>query len=148
MDLTKGKEKAIELLNNLKEAALSLPPRFFSLTDELLARFPENRRRPILFAFGGALVLFFILIIAILTVNPEKPKKISSPDMAAGPAIPPGDLFIPAEPDFLPEFLLERDPRRSWSLEDIRPYWRNPDNSEFWRGEIQSAVDKLMEGVR
>ena len=67
--------------------------------------------------------------------------------MSSGPYIPPEELFIPTEPDFLPEFLLEREPRSSWSLDEIRPYWKNPGTPEFWQEEIKSAVDKLMEGV-
>jgi len=57
------------------------------------------------------------------------------------------ELFIPAEPDFVPEFIFEREKRRFWSLEDIRPYWKAPDSNDRWTEEIKSAVDKLMEGI-
>jgi len=108
---------------------------------------PGWRKPLMLFGFGGLAVLFLILIIAAAVLNFGKPKESSVQNLAAGPAIPQEELFIPAEPDFLPEFLLEREPRRFWSLEDIRPYWKNPGDPERWRGEIKSAVDKLMEGV-
>ena len=108
---------------------------------------PEEKRRPILFIFGGAFAFFLILLIIALVVNSRGPKKSSSVDMSAVPVIPQEDLFIPAEPDFLPKLLPEREPRLSWSFEDVRPYWRNPEKAEFWRDEIKSAVDKLMEGV-
>ena len=110
-------------------------------------RVSAEKRRPMLFALGGFAVLFLILIIAILAANLGGPKKSAPVDLSAGPVIPPEDLFIPEEPDFLPDFLLEREPRRSWTVDDIRPYWRNPGNEGLWRGEVKSAVDKLMEGV-
>ena len=151
MDLSKGKEKVSELLNKFKEAFSNLSSLrasiALSLTDRFLSRFPEGKRRPILFGIGGIVVLFFILIIT-LAVNSGKPKTTTATDIIIGAVIPPEQLFIPAEPDFLPEFLLEREPRRFWTIEDIRHYWRNPGNPDFWREEIKSAVDKLMEGVR
>ena len=129
-----------------------------------LSRIPAEKRRPLFFAFGGLVVLFLILIFTILAANSRGPKKSAPADISAGPTIPPGDLFIPGEPDFLPGLLLEREPRRSWTLEDIRPYWKNPVEAsgpassgesparresppDFWRGEVKSAVDKIMEGV-
>ena len=108
---------------------------------------PEGKRRVMIFAIGGFAALFLILIIAILALNFGGPKESSVQNLAAGPSVPSEDLFIPAEPDFLPQFLPEREPRRFWTLDDIRPYWKNPEDSGQWRGEIRSAVDKLMEGV-
>jgi len=67
--------------------------------------------------------------------------------VCAGLVLSQDDFFIPAEPDFLPEFLLERDPGHTWSIEDIRPYWKSPERTGRWQDEIKSAVDKLMEGV-
>lgn len=114
--------------------------------------FSVLKRKPIFFGLGAFIVFFVILLITVLAINAGKPKKNipmahGTPIGAAGFSIPAEDLFLPAEPDYVPEFILEREPRSSWSAEDIRPYWRSPANSEYWRGEIKSAVDKLMEGV-
>ena len=116
-----------------------------NLVDSFLERFPEKMRKPIIFSLGGVVVLFIFLVIVIFTVHSVKPPK--AVQMSAGPFIPVEDLFIPAEPDYVPEFILEREPRSSWSPEDIQSYWRSPGNSEYWREEITSAVDILMEGV-
>ena len=110
-------------------------------------RFMAEKRRPMFFILGGLVVLLFILIIIMLAANPRGSKKSSSMDMSAGPYIPAEDLFIPSEPDFLPGFLFEREPRSSWSVEDVRPYWKSPEDPGLWREEVKSAVDKLMEGV-
>jgi len=108
---------------------------------------PVWKRRLMFFSIGGFALLFLILIISALVLNFGRPKDSSVQSLASGPPISTDELFIPAEPDFLPKFLPEREPRRFWSLDDIRPYWKTPGDSEQWRGEIREAVDKLMEGV-
>jgi len=106
-----------------------------------------GKKKAVIFGVAGFAALFLILIIAILALNIGRSRESSANNLAAGPAIPSEDLFIPAEPDFLPQFLLEREPRRFWSIDDIRLYWKNPGDPDHWRGEIKSFVDKLMEGV-
>jgi len=115
------------------------------IKNRLLGNLPENKRRPVLFAFGGLLALLLILIIGAISLNSVKPRDNDSALRIAG--IPHEELFYPAEPDFLPDFLLDREPRRFWTADDIRPYWRPPAYSEYWQREIKSSVDKLMEGV-
>jgi hypothetical protein len=139
MDLAKGKEIAGELLNKAGAALKNL--------EASLKVFLEGKKRLVLFAFGGLAVLLLVLLIAAIAFNSSEHENVPV-NMTAGPYIPTEDLFIPAEPDFLPEYLLEREPRLFWSVEDIRPYWKNPGTPELWREEIKSAVDKLMEGVR
>ena len=119
-----------------------------ALSDRLLGHFPKKNRRPILLGLGAMTGVFIILLIGALLLNLGKTKQSAGPAMAAGPFIPPEELFLPEEPDFLPDYLLEREKRSSWSLEDIRLYWQKPENSELWREEVKSSVDKLMEGVR
>ena len=132
-------------------AGLSVPliGKMESLTRGLFSHFPEKMRRPMLFALGGLAALFLILIISAIALRPRGSRESASVDMSGGPRIniPPEELFLPTQPDFVPEFLLEREPRGSWSIEDIRPYWRNPAYSTVWQDEIQSAVDRLMETV-
>jgi len=179
MDLAGGIDKVKKLLNNLVEALkklLSAPgkvfARFFKKFTSIIDRFPgENfnlkrssrsghwwrvpagKRRPILIALGGLVIVLIILIISSVVLKTRGGKKDAFADIAAGPFIPVEELFIPGEPDFVPDFIPGREPRNSWTLEDIRPYWRNPGTAaetrynDLWRGEIKSAVDKLLEGV-
>ena len=92
-------------------------------------------------------MLFMLLIIAALMINSGHKKDGSVLNTASGPYIPSDDLFIPPEPDFLPEYLLEREERKYWSIEDINPYWKSPGSPSLWINEIKPVVDKLMEGV-
>ena len=108
-----------------------------------LERIPEEKRRPFLIGLGGILLILLIIIIA----RPGRGGADSASAMARGFTIPQEELFLPSEPDFVPKLLLERTPRRFWTLDDIRAYWKSPEISGLWREEIKSAVDKLMEGI-
>jgi hypothetical protein len=147
-DLLKKSEEALKLLlpavKNFLAQALKI---ISSQSDRFLSHIPEGKRRPILLCLGGLVALLLILLIATVATHSPKPKGDPSASMALGPHIPPEELFIPAEPDFVPDFLPRREPRQSWSVEDIRPFWRDPSNEDFWREEVKSAVDKLLEGV-
>jgi hypothetical protein len=146
-------EKARGLFGKNKEpnTEVSKMPRFFSA---LLARLSNlfnsagpDKRKPLLMGFGALAGIFLILVIAA-GISSSKKRRTTSPEAAfEGLTIAAEELFIPAEPDFIPEFVFEREKRRFWSLEDIRPYWRTPDPGDRWRDEIKSAVDKLMEGI-
>ena len=121
-----------------------------SLLEYVFDRIPEEKRRPVLFGLAGLIALVLILIITVGVLNSGRSGRSGRSgiqETAAGPNIPVEDLFMPAEPDFVPQFLLEREPRHFWTIDDIRPYWRNPGTPELWREEIMSAVDRLMEGV-
>ena len=118
-----------------------------SMENRFLHSFPEKKRRPILFGFFGMFVLFLILLISIPITFSGRDKESPASDNTVGFTIPADELFFPSEPDFLPEFLLERQPKGLWSFEDIRPYWRVPENSELWRDQVRSAVERLMENI-
>jgi len=133
-------------LKNIREIVSSF---MLSFENRFLQRFPEKQRRPILYGVGGMALLFVILLIYIpVSLSGGRPQQATAPRTAGGFAIPSEELFFPAEPDFFPQFMLEREPRGYWTLEDIRPYWRIPQDTDLFRQQIKSAVDRLMEGVR
>jgi hypothetical protein len=169
MDLSSLKEKLrslapLELLKKLKEVLLALWSSLFSLAKGITGRFSGGRsgssgearedgaspwaskKRLILFGLVGAAVLLFGLLITVIVRN-ARPEGTVVSNIASGLSIPSEDLFFPPEPDFLPEFLPEKEPRRFWTLDDIRQYWKAPGNSGWWMEEIKSTVDNLMEGV-
>ena len=118
-----------------------------SLENRFLNRFPEKQRRLLLLGIGGTALLFITLLISIPVTLSGRTSQTVPVRTASGIFIPANELFFPSEPVFLPEFILEREPRNFWILEDIRPYWRNLDNTELWRDQIKSVVDRLMESV-
>ncbi|MDR2110005.1 MAG: hypothetical protein LBP32_01715 [Spirochaetaceae bacterium] len=128
------REKAVSFLAAINEAA-------------------QTRRKLIFLGFGGAILLLLLCLITIVVVNPkigggsdESQELID----AFGPLpIPPEELFLPDEPDFLPEVLLGREPRESWTTEDARPFWKDPreGSADLWRERVGAAVDELLERV-
>jgi hypothetical protein len=123
------------------------PSALVTWVNNLLDRAGPDKRKPLLMGLGGLAGVFLILAIAAGTLNSKKRRMTSPEAVPEGLTIAVEELFIPAEPDFVPEFTFERETRRFWSLEDIRPYWKTPNSSDRWREEIKSAVDKLMEGI-
>ena len=164
-----GKGERSKASNALEKTVAFLNNKTSSLAERFFGRFPEGNRKSMLIAAGGLAALLLIVVISVLAGNLRNPQSGSSKKNAPAQMCAElpgyeglaGELFIPNEPDFVPEFILEREPRRSWSIDDIRPYWKNPlqtsgvsgagssslDASEKWREEIKSAVDKLMEAV-
>jgi hypothetical protein len=63
--------------------------------------------------------------------------------------IPPEELFLPDEPDFLPGVIPERERRSLWTAEDAEPYWYNPleRGKEEWRNRIRTVLDEFLEHV-
>jgi len=111
---------------------------------EILAKL---RKRPLLFA-AGAVALAALILLGSIIPRGNKKTELQPSGLNAAHAIPPKALFIPDEPDFVPPFLVEREVRGSWSLDEIRPYWRAQTDNEFLRRIVRSAVDDLMTGVR
>ena len=116
-----------------------------SLVSRVFGYLPKAKRRPVFLALGGVLFLLLALLISTLVAGSKKTKTSILPGKVAG--IPNEELFSPSEPDLLPGFLLEREPKHYWTTDDIRSYWKTPSSSELWQKEIKIAVDKLMEGV-
>lgn len=117
----------------------------------LAARIPPARRLPVLMGLCVCMALALGVLITVLARGLNR--RGESADGLAGIfqplAIPPEDFFLPGEPDFLPEALLEREPREFWTVEDTRQFWTDPLDygPEAWGGGIRAAVDELLERV-
>jgi hypothetical protein len=115
---------------------------------------PPPTRRLVLIAVAAALAL--LLLIFILTRFPAADKTgaqdipVPIPLEARSGIIPPEDLFLPDEPDFLPGVMLEREQRESWTADDAAPWWIDPlkNGEQQWRDNIRRTVDIIMESVQ
>jgi hypothetical protein len=132
---------------DIKELGRNLIEAILSLTDKLLGRIPENKRRIVIYSLGGLVFLCLILIITALANSGKRPGNTQAVVTSAG--IPAEELFYPAEPDFLPSLLLERWPRAPWTAEEVHPFWTDPGPGfeERWRATAEAVIDRLMEGV-
>ncbi|MDR2418999.1 MAG: hypothetical protein LBD79_08090 [Treponema sp.] len=113
----------------------------------------QTRRNLVLLCLGVLVFLLIGFMGALFLMNhiPKIPSNFSrtlSNDFKPL-SIAPEELFLPDEPDFLPEVLLEREPRNPWTIEDVRPFWTDPlhDDPEQWRKRIKVAIDEFLEGV-
>jgi cytoskeletal protein RodZ len=110
--------------------------------------------RKLFFVCLGLLGILLVILISIPRIVQHTPKipadssrKLES---TVAPLSAPEEEFFPAdEPNFLPEVLLEQEPRTSWTAEDASPFWRDPmtGDPEIWRRRIEMAIDELLEGV-
>ena len=134
--------------SKIKEILFSLPGRIMEFIHNILDRFHEldpKRKKTVIFTLGGfAILMVFVIILNIASSGSDAS---ASSNASFSFTISHEELFFPSEPDFIPEFLLEREPRVSWSLEDIRPYWRTPGDDDFWLEEINSIINSIMEGI-
>jgi hypothetical protein len=132
---------------DIKEFVRNFIDGILSLSDKLLDRIPENKRRIVIYSLGGLVFLFMILTIIALVGSGKKSANTQA--IVASTGIPAEELFYPAEPDFLPSLLLERWPGEPWTEEEIRGFWTDPGPGfeERWRATAEAVIDRLMEGV-
>jgi hypothetical protein len=131
-------------------------PRFAGKARELAlglwAKIPEEKRRPVMvYAGGGLAVLLLVFTGALLLARKSGADTGPAQNAAAArTVIPPEELFLPDEPDFVPGVLLERERRTSWTVEDAAPFWQDPlkNGEEQWRERVEKSIDELLERVR
>jgi hypothetical protein len=107
------------------------------------------RERLIFAGFGFAFVFLVCAGVFILANKTRRQYVEPVPPPAARIAIPPEELFLLDEPDFIPGVLLERERRASWSAEDAESFWQDPlrNGEEQWRDQVEAIIDELMERV-
>ena len=108
-----------------------------------------HRRTLVLVSTGVfSLILTIVVLVTMHVSGGNKPHKEPDRPNIISP-IPPEDLFLPREPDFIPGVLLEREQRTSWSEQDALEFWQNPleNGEEQWREKIDTAVNEILERV-
>jgi len=125
------------------------------LGKRLMARVPPEKRKPVLMVSIGAFAVLVLVFAGIPLLTRDKPEKQrpSAPMVKEAPAkqglIPPDELFLPDEPDFIPGVMLERERRTSWTDADAASLWQDPlkNGEEPWRNRIERTIDEIMESV-
>jgi len=108
------------------------------------------QKRQIILVSTAVFAVFLVLAVVLPLKSSKKDKIISAPAAVSRQIpIPPEELFLPNEPDFVPEVLLEREQRSVWTEQDASVFWQDPlaSGEDQWRQKIETAVDKLMENV-
>ena len=119
-------------------------------TDKLLARIPAERRIIMTLVIGVPVILLLFIIGAsrLSKDRPVKPKALPAGNVITR-RIPAEELFLPDEPDFVPDVILGREKRTQWTADDAKPWWQDPlkDGEQEWRDQIEKTVDEIMEKV-
>ncbi|MDR1618284.1 MAG: hypothetical protein LBS06_04465 [Treponema sp.] len=108
---------------------------------------PAGRRRLVFAGFGAFLAALLLFLVIFLILSPGGPEGTAGAPPVR--TIPPEDIFLPEEPDFIPSFIPGRERREFWTGEDAAVYWQDPlrGGEEAWRGRIESVIDELLERV-
>jgi hypothetical protein len=142
---------ALTKIKNLVSAVLH------GLAQNVLEKIPEEKRRLFMIGAGGGLAVLLLVFIGALIAGGRASGGYSRAetsasvypveDLLAGERIPPEELFLPDEPDFVPGVLLGRERRSVWTAEDAAPYWRDPlkKGEEQWREWVEAIADELLE---
>ena len=108
------------------------------------------QKRRLALVCTGIFSLILALSVIIPLRLPAKEKKTSGPEtISVFAPIPPVELFIPDEPDYVPLVILEREQRTSWTAQDADEYWQDPliFGEERQREKIEAAIDEILERV-
>jgi hypothetical protein len=134
------------LLSNLRVLALTVE-------DTLLERVDPEKRRFVHYGIVGFFAVIFVVIIMglVLSRTPSDKETASTANfnVPRSSLIPPDELFLPEEPDFVPGIMLEREQRIQWTAADAVPFWQDPlkNGEQEWRNLIEKTVDEIMESV-
>jgi hypothetical protein len=129
------------------------------LPGEVRQKLPWLEGKLIFIPMALVVLVFLTAFLAVLSGGSASRGPVSDrtaldrPSVGAGTfnpvPIPPEDLFLPEEPDFLPPVILERERREVWTAEDAEPFWYDPleEGEEGWRDLVEKLVDDLLERV-
>ena len=109
----------------------------------------EQKRRLILISTAVfSLLLTLSVIISVAGNKKEAPPEPARQQIIA--PIPAGELFIPDEPDFIPQILPGRERRSSWTEENAEEFWQDPlrQGEDQWREQIETVIDEYLERIQ
>jgi hypothetical protein len=128
--------------------------RFIIPLQEKIQLLASNKK--ILIIIGGCLagfLLLMLLLVISLRMNHNRNEMQQDSQelhqVFISQEIKAEELFLPSEPDFIPEAILDREPNSSWTDEDAELFWSDPldGNADVWKNRIFKAVDDIMENI-
>ncbi len=109
----------------------------------------ERKRQVVLICTAVFVTILTLSVLLSLKIPKKKERTDDQNSLNFNIPIPPEEIFLPEEPDFVPGVVLERERRTVWTEEDAREYWRDPlkEGEEQWREKIETEIDKYLERV-
>ena len=108
----------------------------------------QKRRIALVCTVVFVVILTFSVIISLVNSPTRQSSEQPQSSIRYDP-IPPQELFLPDEPDFVPGVLLDRERRSSWTEQDAEVFWQDPlrYGEEQWREKIETVIDEFLENV-
>jgi hypothetical protein len=137
----------------VRTALEELRGRLRLVVDQLVEKVPPEKRRLVLTASVGFCAVFALVFagtaLGKAAMTGDKGREGAAATPVRQGIIPPDDLFLPDEPDFVPGILLEREQRAVWTADDAAPLWQDPlrNGEEPWRDRVERTIDEIMESV-
>jgi hypothetical protein len=139
------------LLSIMRQGVENVRVRVQPIFDRFAEKLPPGKRHLVLFSIATFSVLLLVFVVFLVARGGHESRIPATAETAAvrQGVILPDELFLPAEPDFVPGVLLEREERAIWTASDAAPLWQDPlkDGEEPWRNRIEKAIDEIMESV-
>lgn len=103
--------------------------------------------RPLLIRYlAGCLALLLVLLFVILYSESSAARKRESAETALRQrALGPDELWYLREPLPVPGVQLSREPRKSWSVEEMNMWYSTPDGEQL--DKLRSAGSKQVDGL-
>ena len=140
-----------DLLLKFKSLCAAIANKIKDLASQLIQGKLHGTKERLILGCAAAVVVALVLIGLVAMISRSRDKNRITPVLSVPERslIPPTDLFLPEEPDFVPGVLLERERRTAWTAEDAAAYWQDPlrNGEEPWRQHIEKTIDELMERV-
>jgi hypothetical protein len=137
-----------DLIGKIKQRS-GFVERIFGGFSDLIKNLCANKgTRGIIIFFAALAVLVPIGTVLVVKTGGTSPPKTLTREFVPA-RIPDEDIFLPNEPDFLPPVILEQEQRKSWTVEDVEPFWTDPIEygPAFWQERIGETVDDLLEHI-
>jgi hypothetical protein len=109
----------------------------------------ERKRQTVLICTVVFALILTLSVLLSLKLPENKKKTDTKYSLDFKVPVPPDEIFLPDEPDFVPGVILDREKRTVWTEKDALEYWRDPlkEGEEQWREKIETEVDKYLERV-
>ena len=140
------------IIESIGEKIKNLLPAFDGLSS-VREKIKTNTKVVMIAVAALMVIIALLLVLAVVSHTKRETTGESqyefSNDQILREKLPADEFFLPYEPDFVPDVLLEREPKESWAEEDVRSFWTDPleGNEGTWRKRIESGIDALLENV-
>jgi len=107
----------------------------------------QKRRLVLICTAVFSLLLILSVIIPLAGNKKETPPEPARQQIIS--PIPAVELFIPDEPEFIPQILPGRERRSSWTKENAEEFWQDPlkQGEAQWREHIEIVIDEVLERI-